>query len=73
MLALVLVLAFEGPELQVPWQCGVVKPCTQGHNGFSHTGDAIWNLPARVKSSGRSTVPAATKRWLRMPAEGANG
>ena len=42
MLALVLVLAFEGPELQVPWQCGVVKPCTQGHNGFSHTGDGQW-------------------------------
>jgi len=39
---LLLVLAFEGPELQVPWQCGVVKPCTQGHNGFSHTGDGQW-------------------------------
>jgi MYXO-CTERM domain-containing protein len=38
MFALLVLLAFEGPPLQVPWQCGVTKPCTQGHNGFSHTG-----------------------------------
>lgn len=38
MLALWIVLAFEGPLLEVPWQCGVTKPCTQGHNGFSHDG-----------------------------------
>ncbi len=30
--------AFAGPALQVPWTCGVTKPCTQGHNGFSHSG-----------------------------------
>lgn len=29
-----------GPPLQVPWMCGVTKPCTQGHGGFSHTGNS---------------------------------
>src|SRR5689334_13115657 len=31
-----------GPPLQVPWTCGVTKPCTQAHGGFSHTGESQW-------------------------------
>lgn len=31
-----------GPPLQVPWTCGVTKPCTQAHGGFSHTGTSLY-------------------------------
>jgi MYXO-CTERM domain-containing protein len=41
-LALLVMLAYAGPPLQVPWTCGVTKPCTQAHGGFSHTGDSQW-------------------------------
>lgn len=32
----------EGPPLQIPWTCGGVEYCTQGHNGGSHTGTSAW-------------------------------
>jgi MYXO-CTERM domain-containing protein len=32
----------DGPELQIPWMCGQVEYCTQGHNGGSHTGTGAW-------------------------------
>lgn len=38
MLFAVAAILLAGPPLQVPWMCGVTKPCTQGHGGFSHTG-----------------------------------
>ncbi|MCA9652176.1 MAG: peptidoglycan DD-metalloendopeptidase family protein [Myxococcales bacterium] len=31
-----------GPPLQIPWTCGGVEYCTQGHNGGSHTGTSAW-------------------------------
>lgn len=31
-----------GPDLQIPWRCGGVEYCTQGHNGGSHTGTSSW-------------------------------
>ncbi|MCX4242816.1 golvesin C-terminal-like domain-containing protein [Paraliomyxa miuraensis] len=31
-----------GPDLQLPWRCGGVEYCTQGHNGGSHTGTSAW-------------------------------
>jgi MYXO-CTERM domain-containing protein len=34
--------ALEGPALQIPWMCGLVEYCTQGHNGGSHTGTSAW-------------------------------
>lgn len=34
--------ALEGPPLQIPWACGQVEYCTQGHNGGSHTGTSSW-------------------------------
>lgn len=62
MLALLVLLAFEGPPLEVPWQCGVTKPCTQGHNGFSHDGTSefAWdfdvNLGEEVWAASAGTV-----------------
>lgn len=38
MLTAIAWVLLAGPPLQVPWMCGVTKPCTQGHNGFSHDG-----------------------------------
>jgi MYXO-CTERM domain-containing protein len=32
----------DGPELEIPWWCGEVRACTQGHNGGSHTGNTSW-------------------------------
>lgn len=40
MLATIVMLAFAGPPLEVPWTCGITKPCTQAHGGFSHTGNS---------------------------------
>ncbi len=40
--ALLSSVLLAGPALEVPWQCGVTKPCTQGHGGFSHTGNSHW-------------------------------
>jgi hypothetical protein len=37
-----LVLAFEGPTLQLPWACGTTEACTQDHQGGSHTGSSAW-------------------------------
>lgn len=34
--------SFAGPPLQIPWRCGGVEYCTQGHNGGSHTGTSAW-------------------------------
>jgi MYXO-CTERM domain-containing protein len=34
--------ALDGPPLQIPWTCGQVEYCTQGHNGGSHTGNSAW-------------------------------
>lgn len=31
-----------GPALRLPWTCGGVEFCTQGHNGGSHTGFSSW-------------------------------
>jgi hypothetical protein len=42
MLLVAAAVLLAGPPLQVPWMCGVTKPCTQGHGGFSHTGNSQW-------------------------------
>jgi MYXO-CTERM domain-containing protein len=34
--------SLQGPPLQIPWMCGQVEYCTQGHNGGSHTGTSAW-------------------------------
>jgi murein DD-endopeptidase MepM/ murein hydrolase activator NlpD len=34
--------ALAGPPLEIPWMCGQVEYCTQGHNGGSHTGTSSW-------------------------------
>jgi hypothetical protein len=39
---LLAVVAFEGPPLQLPWACGTVESCTQGHQGGSHTGNSAF-------------------------------
>ena len=36
------VLAFAGPKLQLPYECGKVESCTQGHGGGSHTGASTY-------------------------------
>lgn len=40
--AVLAVVAFEGPPLQLPWTCGTVESCTQGHQGGSHTGNSAF-------------------------------
>lgn len=37
-----LLVAFEGPPLHLPWACGKVESCTQGHQGGSHTGNSAF-------------------------------
>ncbi len=67
MLSLLVVLAFEGPLLEVPWQCGVTKPCTQGHNGFSHDGPSefAWDFDVNVGEEVWS-ASAGTVSHIRM-------
>jgi hypothetical protein len=75
---LALVLAFQGPALQLPWTCGKVEGCTQGHGG-GHNGDSqyawdfvlsegeeIWSASAGVVTHRRmnSTVGGCNAAYI---------
>ncbi|MBX7077767.1 MAG: peptidoglycan DD-metalloendopeptidase family protein [Nannocystaceae bacterium] len=59
--------AFAGPALQVPWTCGVTKPCTQAHNGFSHNGTSEFAWDFDVNEGEEVwAASAGTVSYIRM-------